>query len=331
MMAESKLTVNVGGTAAQLTINVQPASVAGPKGDKGDKGDPGDANITTQGIVDALGYTPADQLVVEQLAEDVEDIRQNGSSGGSGGTGADGEDGGYYRPNVDASGSLSWTPSKSDMPAVGSVNIKGPQGEPGANGSDASVTSANIASALGYTPADQLRVDQLADEVADLKQSGGGGSGDGSGGTGADGEDGGYYTPRVDGEGNLSWVASKSGMPAVSTVNIKGPKGATGDKGDTGEAGPQGEPGSAGADGKDGVSATHSWNGTVLTVTSASGTSAADLKGEKGDTGEPGPAGANGNDGYTPVKGTDYFTAADKSELVNAVLTALPAAEGVSY
>lgn len=38
-------------------------------------------------------------------------------------------------------------------------------------------------------------------------------------------------------------------------------------------------------DGADGVSCTHSWNGTTLTVTSASGTSSADLKGEKGDPG----------------------------------------------
>lgn len=36
-------------------------------------------------------------------------------------------------------------------------------------------------------------------------------------------------------------------------------------------------------------------------------------------------------DGHTPIKGTDYFTEADKAEMVNAVLTALPAAEGVSY
>lgn len=35
-------------------------------------------------------------------------------------------------------------------------------------------------------------------------------------------------------------------------------------------------------DGKDGTSATHSWNGTILTVASASGTSSADLKGEDG-------------------------------------------------
>ena len=40
--------------------------------------------------------------------------------------------------------------------------------------------------------------------------------------------------------------------------------------------------------GKDGVSAFHSWNGTVLTMSSAAGTSSADLKGEKGDKGDRG-------------------------------------------
>lgn len=50
--------------------------------------------------------------------------------------------------------------------------------------------------------------------------------------------------------------------------------------------------------------------------------------GPQGPVGPVGPAGANG---YTPVKGIDYFTDADKAELVDAVLAALPAAEGVSY
>ena len=45
-------------------------------------------------------------------------------------------------------------------------------------------------------------------------------------------------------------------------------------------------------------------------------------KGIKGDTG------ANGK---TPVKGTDYFTEADKQELVNAVIAALPNGNGVAY
>jgi len=47
--------------------------------------------------------------------------------------------------------------------------------------------------------------------------------------------------------------------------------------------------------------------------------------------GEPGEPGINGADGYTPVKGIDYYTESDKTEIVNAVLAALPAAEGVSY
>lgn len=59
--------------------------------------------------------------------------------------------------------------------------------------------------------------------------------------------------------------------------------------------------GDDGYSGADGVSCTHSWDGTKLIITSASGTSSADLKGETGQPGEPGA------DGYTPVKGVDYF------------------------
>ena len=39
---------------------------------------------------------------------------------------------------------------------------------------------------------------------------------------------------------------------------------------------------------------THEWSGTVLTITSDSGTSSADLKGEKGDDGARGVQGAQG-------------------------------------
>jgi hypothetical protein len=38
-------------------------------------------------------------------------------------------------------------------------------------------------------------------------------------------------------------------------------------------------------------------------------------KGDKGDTGETGRDGADGKDGYTPVKGVDYWTDADKEEI----------------
>ena len=63
-----------------------------------------------------------------------------------------------------------------------------------------------------------------------------------------------------------------------------------------------------GKDGEDGVSATHEWNGTVLSITSASGTTSSDLKGEqgeqgiqgvKGDTGDKGDKGDRGEKGDT--------------------------------
>ena len=103
----------------------------------------------------------------------------------------------------------------------------------------------------------------------------------------------------------------------------QGDKGDTGPKGDTGDTGPQGP---AGEPGKDGVSVSHSWNGTKLTITSSSGTSTVDLKGETGPTGDTGPkgdTGAAGIDGYTPQKGIDYYTEADKAELIQAVLVSI--------
>lgn len=106
--------------------------------------------------------------------------------------------------------------------------------------------------------------------------------------------------------------------------------------------------GPPGKDGKDGISATHSWNGTVLTMTSASGTSSADLKGSKGDPGapgkdgytpvkgvdyfdgQPGKDGQNGQDGYTPVKGVDYFDGKDGRDGKDGQ-NGLTPAKGIDY
>lgn len=68
-----------------------------------------------------------------------------------------------------------------------------------------------------------------------------------------------------------------------------------------------------GGTGGTGGGVSHSWNGTVLTVTSGAGSSSADLRGP------------------LPVKGTDYFTAQDRSALVDEVLAALPRGEEVSF
>lgn len=59
---------------------------------------------------------------------------------------------------------------------------------------------------------------------------------------------------------------------------------------------------------------THSWNGTVLTITSDSGTSSADLKGAKGDDGARGAQGAQGEQ-YKPISGVDYLTDAEREDI----------------
>lgn len=109
--------------------------------------------------------------------------------------------------------------------------------------------------------------------------------------------DGGYIQYSTD--DGQTWVN------LIAEADLKGDKGANGVNGKDG------------APGKDGISATHSWNGPVLTITSASGTSSANLKGDTGDTGpqgiqgvqgpqgERGSAGAPGKDGKTPTIGAN--------------------------
>lgn len=81
-------------------------------------------------------------------------------------------------------------------------------------------------------------------------------------------------------------------------------KGDKGDKGDTGAAGPQGEPGPKGDKGDPGPKGD---------------------KGDPGETGAQGPQGekgADGTNGTTPVKGVDYWTAADQTSIINQLKSA---------
>ena len=79
---------------------------------------------------------------------------------------------------------------------------------------------------------------------------------------------GGYYTPSVTQPSaetmEVSYTPSASTLPSIEPVTVTLPKGEKGDQG---------------------ISCTHEWNGTTLIITSASGTSSADLKGEKGESG----------------------------------------------
>lgn len=123
-----------------------------------------------------------------------------------------------------------------------------------------------------------------------------------AGADGAKGADG--VTPHIGDNGNWYLGSTDTGKPS------RGATGAKGDAGATGPAGPAGPQGHAGAPGKDGAPGAPGAQGE---------------KGEKGDPGTPGAA------GHTPVKGTDYWTAADKQEIVNNVLAALPDGTEVSY
>lgn len=107
---------------------------------------------------------------------------------------------------------------------------------------------------------------------------------------GSDGKDGTTFTPYVDANGNLSW-SNDGGLDNPETVNIKGPKGDTGATGATGATGPKGDTGAQGEPGAKGDT------------------------GPQGPKGDPGATGPKGADGKTPVKGTDYFTAADIAEV----------------
>ena len=109
--------------------------------------------------------------------------------------------------------------------------------------------------------------------------------------------------------GSVLKITSASGTSSANLVGPRGERGTQGPqgpKGDKGEQGLQGPAGVAGPAGKDGTSVTHEWSGSVLKITSASGTSQADLKGPKGDKGDPGAV-INNGDVYTNRANT--FTA----------------------
>lgn len=100
------------------------------------------------------------------------------------------------------------------------------------------------------------------------------------------GENGNWYVGNNDTGKPSQGIQGIQGEPGVQ--GIQGPKG---DKGDKGDVGPKGEQG---------------------------------LPGEKGDTGETGSQGPKGDNGYTPIKGTDYWTQADKEEIKQYVKGEIP-------
>lgn len=106
----------------------------------------------------------------------------------------------------------------------------------------------------------------------------------------------------------------------------RGPQGLQGErgpKGDTGERGPQGIQGPVGATGPKGDKGDTGATGAQGPV---------GPQGPKGDTGETGPQGPKGDTGAQGPQGPAYvLTTADKADIVDEVLDALPTWQGGSY
>lgn len=141
-------------------------------------------------------------------------------------------------------------------------------------------------------------------------------------------------------DGGMTWEN------LIAVADLKGADGAPG------KDGPAGAPGKDGADGKPGAAGAHGAkgadgitphigdNGNWYVGNTDTGKPSRGATGAKGDAGATGPAGAPGKDGEkgdpgtpgkTPIRGADYWTAADKQEIVNDVLAALPDGTEVRY
>lgn len=147
---------------------------------------------------------------------------------------------------------------------------------------DAGLDEAALAAYLtenGYLT-DAALADAITQALAEAKASG-----EFDGAPGMDGVDGGYYTPSVDADGNLTWTASAEDMPAVASANIRGPRGEAEPAGVDGAQGPKGDKGDKGDTGAQGPQGP---------------------KGDTGDTGPAGPAGADGKSAYQYAQDGGY-------------------------
>ena len=134
---------------------------------------------------------------------------------------------------------------------------------------------------------------------------------------------------------NDEWIDIPAIVGPAGPQGEPGPQGLPGVPGEKGEPGERGLQGFPGKDGKDGVGITHTWNDTILVITSADGTSAVDLRGPQGIQGpqglrgETGPAGPQGERG---IPGATYtITPEDYNEIAYIVLDSLENAEEVRY
>lgn len=320
-----------------------PKGDTGAKGEKGDRGEKGDTGATgAKGETGATGAT-GPQGITPTIGENENWYLGNvdtgkpsrgrqGEKGEKGETGAKGD-----------TGATGATGPQGETGPRGPQGLQGVQGEPGkgltisgyyatAQALAAAVTNPSAGDAYGVGTAEPYDI-YIYDGVThawmnngplqgakgekgdkgdkgDTGEKGDPGKDGSPGAAGAPGATGTTFTPSVSADGTLSWT-NDGGKTNPASVNIKGPQGAQGPQGETGA---KGDPGATGATGETGPEGPQGPKGE---------------QGAKGDTGATGPQGPAGK---TPVKGTDYFTAADKSEIAQAAaeLVSVPSASSTT-
>ena len=313
-----------------------PAGAQGPKGETGSQGPKGETG--PQGEQGPKGDTGATGAEGPKGA--------TGDTGPKGEPGEKGEKG--EKGDTGATGPQGETGPQGKTGPQGPAGPQGPKGDTGSGfvvkgyyGSvsalQASVKNPEVGDAYGVgaaAPYDIYIYDGVTKEwvnngplqgakgeKGDKGDPGAKGETGSTGPTGADG-----VTPTIGTNGNWYLGETDTGKPSRGEKGDKGdkgnpgakgepgetgPQGPTGPQGETGPQGPTGPAGDNGAPGANGVTPTIGENGNWYLGETDTGKPS---RGEKGDKGDKG---AQGEPGETPIKGTDYFTEADKQEIAS--------------
>ena len=232
---------------------------------------------------------------------------------------------------------------KGDQGETGPQGPKGDQGETGPQGPKGDTGDAFTYA--DFTPEQLKELTGPQGPKGDQGETGAQGPQGDQGETGPQGDQGETGPQGPKGDPGDTGPQGPKGDPG--DTGPQGPKGDPGDtgpqgpKGDQGETGPQGPKGAKGEDGKAftisgyyeslsalqaavatpedgvayGVGTAAPYDIYVWDAVGKQWVNNGAIQGPKGDTGDPGP---QGEPGYTPVKGTDYFTEADKQEIEQA-------------
>jgi hypothetical protein len=262
--------------------------------------------------------------VNEAVDEAIEQAKADGEFKGE--PGADGFSPTVNISKVDKLTTIKITTAQGDVYARIADGQDGAAGSSGEAGKDGEAGFSPEVSVATITGGHRVTItDAYGDKSFDVMDGKDGTSGEGGG----SGEDGATFYPNVSGDGTLSWTNDK-GLSNPSPVNIKGKNG---DPGAPGQPGADGngvasidmvsidseEDEEGGNSQSDYYVPSVSTDGTLSWIASSDNMPAVPPVNIKGP---------RGNSGRTPVKGVDYYTDAEKADLVAEVLAALPVYEG---